>query len=199
MALLTVPRASFTESPPRNGGGAKRACVLGGGIVLAAFRSFGAPVYETREEALARAFPAPAAIERRTVFLTPEQRERASREARSKIESSLVVAYVGRAPSGPLGTAYFDTHSVRTAAETILVTVRPDGSVGGVEVVAFGEPEDYLPRSAWLRLFFGRKLDPDLAVGRGLAHVSGATLTTRAIADAVRRVLAVHAILQKTS
>jgi hypothetical protein len=182
MALLTAPI---------------RACVLGGGIVLSASRAFGAPVYETREEALARAFPAPAAIERRTVFLTPEQRERASREARSRVESSLVVAYVGRAPTGPLGTAYFDTHRVRTEAETILVTVRPDGSVGGVEVVAFGEPEDYLPRPAWLRLFPGRRLDADLAVQRGLAHVSGATLTTRAIADAVRRVLAVHAILPK--
>ena len=99
-----------------------------------------------------------------------------SREARSRVESSLVVAYVGRAPTGPLGTAYFDTHRVRTEAETILVTVRPDGSVGGVEVVAFGEPEDYLPRPAWLRLFFGRKLDPDLVVGRGLAYVSGASL-----------------------
>ena len=35
----------------------------------------------------------------------------------------------------------------------------------------------------------------ELAVGRGLAHVTGATLTTRAIAEAVRRVLAIHAVL----
>lgn len=155
-------------------------------------------VYESREEALARAFPPPAVIERQTHFLTSEQRDRASREARSKVESALVVAYVGKVGERLLGTAYFDTHPVRTLTETLLVTVRPDGSVGTVDVVAFGEPEDYLPRPAWLRLFFGRKLDTDLAVGRGLAHVSGATLTTRAIADAVRRVLAVHALLQKT-
>jgi Na+-translocating ferredoxin:NAD+ oxidoreductase subunit G len=155
-------------------------------------------VYESREEALARAFPPPAVIERRTHFLTSPQRERASREARSKVESALVVAYVGKMGERLLGTAYFDTHPVRTLTETILVAVRPDGSAGTVEVVAFGEPEDYLPRPGWLRLFEGRRLDADLAVGRGLAHVSGATLTTRAIADAVRRVLAVHAILQKT-
>ncbi|MCA1611436.1 MAG: FMN-binding protein [Acidobacteria bacterium] len=154
-----------------------------------------APVYETRDQALARAFPSPATIERRTLSLTPEQRKRASREARAKVESSLVVAYAGRSASGLLGTAYFDTHPVRTASETLLVTVTPDGAAGEVEVVAFGEPEDYLPRPSWLRLFSKKPLDDELSVGRGLAHVSGATLTTRAIAAAVRRVLAVHHVL----
>ncbi len=156
----------------------------------------GAPVYSTREEALARAFPPPAAIERKTYFLTDAERERASRLAQAKVDSSLVVAYIGRGTSGVLGIAYFDTHTVRTETQTLLVTVKPDGSVGSVEVVAFGEPEDYLPRPAWLRLFERRRLDSDLALGRGLAHVSGATLSTRAIAAAVRRVLAIHAVLQ---
>ena len=141
-----------------------------------------APVYSSREEALARAFPPPAEIERKTHFLTDAQRDRASRAARAKVESSLVVTYVGRTGKGVLGTAYFDTHIV---------------TLGGVEVIAFGEPEDYLPRRRWLTLFPGRRLDPDLAVGRGLAHVTGATLTTRSIADAVRRVLAVHAVISE--
>jgi len=39
------------------------------------------------------------------------------------------------------------------------------------------------------------RLDDELVIGRRLAHVTGATLTTRTIADAVRRVLAVHAIV----
>jgi hypothetical protein len=157
----------------------------------------GAPVYATREEALSRAFPPPAVIERKTHFLSDSEREQASRAARAKIESSLIVAYVGKGPQGPLGTAYFDTHVVRTLPETVLVTVRPDGTLGGVEVVAFAEPEDYLPRPRWLRFFAGRRLDPELVVGRGLAHVSGATLTTRAIVAAARRVLAVHAVVAR--
>ena len=154
-----------------------------------------APVYSSREQALARAFPPPATVERNTHFLTDAERERASRGARARVDSSLVVAYVGKSAKGILGTAYFDTHTVRTMPETLLVVVLPDGTVGGIEVVAFGEPEDYLPRRGWLRIFRGRRLDADLAVGRGLAHVTGATLTTRAIADAARRVLAIHAVV----
>ena len=174
--------------------------VLRGALVLLALfaASTGAralPVYSSREQALARAFPPPATIERKTYFLTDTEREKASRLAKVKIDSSLVVAYVGRGPKGLLGTAYFDTHTVRTMPETILVTVQPDGGVGGVEVVAFGEPEDYLPRPRWLGFFGGKRLDANLAVGRGLAHVTGATLTTHAIADAVRRVLAIHTVV----
>jgi Na+-translocating ferredoxin:NAD+ oxidoreductase RnfG subunit len=152
-----------------------------------------APVYSSREQALARAFPPPATIDRKTYFLTDVERESASRAARAKVDSNLVVAYVGRTAKGILGTGYFDTHTVRTMPQTLLVVVRPDGTIGGVEVVAFGEPEDYLPRRRWLQLFRGRRLDGDLAGGRGLAHVTGATLTTRSIADAARRVVAIHA------
>jgi hypothetical protein len=152
-------------------------------------------VYASREEALARAFPPPASVERKTYFLTEAQRELASRQAQSKIESALVIAYIGMRDGGLLGSAYFDTHTVRTMPETLLALVLPDGRVGRVEVLSFAEPEDYLPRPSWLRLFEGRRLDSDLSVGRGLAHVTGATLTTGAIASAVRRVLAVHAIV----
>ena len=155
----------------------------------------GAPVYGTREEAVARVFPPPATVERKSFVLTTEQREKASQLAHAKVESSLIIAYVGRKAGELLGTAYFDTHTVRTQTETLLITVRPDGSVKAVEVLAFHEPEDYLPRPAWRKLFEGKRLDEELAVGRGLAHVTGATLTTRAIADAVRRILAVHAVL----
>jgi Na+-translocating ferredoxin:NAD+ oxidoreductase RnfG subunit len=172
-----------------------RRAVLLAALLAASGGALALPVYSSREQALARAFPPPAVTERKTYFLTDAERERASRLAKAKIDSSLVVAYVGRGPKGLVGTAYFDTHTVRTMPETILVTVKPDGSVGGVEVVAFGEPEDYLPRPRWLRLFGGRRLDADLAVGRGLAHVTGATLTTRAIAEAVRRVLAIHSVI----
>jgi hypothetical protein len=168
-------------------------------VLLLGSAAAGAPVYSSREQALARAFPPPATIERKTYFLTEHQREKASRAARTKVESNLVVAYVGRTSKGILGTAYFDTHTVRTMPETLLVVVRPDGTLGGIEVVAFGEPEDYLPRRRWLGLFAGRRLDADLNVGRGLAHVTGATLTTRVISDAARRVLALHAVIGEAS
>ncbi|MEO8347622.1 MAG: hypothetical protein ABI610_01825, partial [Acidobacteriota bacterium] len=101
--------------------------IAGWALAVGAVRA--SPVYSSREQALARAFPPPATIERKTHFLTDAEREKASRAARARVESNLVVTYVGRTSKGILGTAYFDTHVVRTMPETLLLVVRPDGTL----------------------------------------------------------------------
>jgi hypothetical protein len=67
--------------------------------------------------------------------------------------------------------------------------------VGRVEVLAFDEPPDYLPRAEWYRQFDGRPLDAELDLRRAIRPVTGATLTARSTTDAVRRVLALHGAL----
>jgi len=156
----------------------------------------GAAVFETQEQALARAFPPPARVVRSTSFLSEGQREAAQRAAQAPVDSAVVTRYAAFGPDGTLlGTAYFDAHVVRTAREVLMVVVAPDRGVRSVEVLAFGEPQDYMPRGGWLKRVEGKKQEDGLFVGRALAHVTGATLTTRAIAAAVRRVLAVHSLL----
>ena len=156
----------------------------------------GAKVYLTQEEALRLAFPAGTSVERRTAFLTAAQQEAARKFCGSeKAPSALITFYVGTTDGREVGTAYFDTHVVRTQPETILVLVDPHGAIARIEVLAFAEPEEYLPRANWYGQFSGRKLDEDLAVRRGIRPVSGATLTARATLDAARRVLAVHQVL----
>ncbi|KAA0249909.1 FMN-binding protein [Acidobacteria bacterium ACD] len=155
-----------------------------------------AAVYETREKALARAFPPPARVERTTSYLTPEQKAAAEKAAEAPVESAVVTRYPALAPAGShLGTAYFDQHVVRTQPEVLMVVVAPDRTLRSVDVLAFAEPEDYLPREGWLRRIPGKRAEDGLFVGRALSHVTGATLTTRAIAAAVRRVLALDALL----
>jgi hypothetical protein len=157
----------------------------------------GAAVFETQEQALARVFPPPARVVRATAFLSPGQVETARRTAQAPVDSAVVTRYAGYGPDGAhLGTAYFDSHVVRTASEVLMIVVAPDRTVRSVDVLAFGEPQDYLPRAGWLKRAEGKRVEDGLFVGRALAHVTGATLTTRAIAAAVRRVLAIHVLLE---
>lgn len=146
------------------------------------------------EEALRLVFPG-AQVERSTVFLTDAQRERAVALAGDDAVAGIVHPYVARRDGELVGTAYFDTHRVRTLAETVMVVVDPEGRVRRVEVLSFDEPPDYLPRAEWYRQFDGRPLSAGLAVGRDVRGVTGATLTVGATAGAVRRVLAVHAAI----
>lgn len=155
-----------------------------------------AKAHLTTEEALALAFPG-AAIERRTIYLQPEQLERASFLAGQKVESALVVAYVATKDGAISGTAYFDAHLVRTLPETLMVAVDGAGRVLRVEVLTFDEPEDYLPRPAWYEQFVGEDLGPELALKKAIHPVTGASLTARATTDAVRRALALDRVLRE--
>lgn len=155
-----------------------------------------AKVFLTQEEALKLAFPG-AAIERRTAFLTEAERREAARLAGGPAPSALAVSYVATKEGSLQGTAYFDTHVVRTQNETLMIVVSPPGAIARIEVLSFSEPEEYLPREHWYAQFPGKVLDEELAIRRGVRPVSGATLTARATTEAARRVLALHQVLAR--
>ena len=148
----------------------------------------------TVDEALRLAFPG-CEVARRTAWLTPAQVRQAKDLSGVDVPSALVTWYEARRNGQPAGTAWFDTHRVRTLPETLMVVVDPQGRVARLEVISFREPEEYMPKGGWYAQFLGRRLDPDLALKRGIHPVTGATLTARATASAVRRVLALHQVI----
>jgi hypothetical protein len=153
-------------------------------------------VYLTLDEALRLAF-GDARVDKRTVYLTEAQVEEVERLAGVELAGAVARPYQARAAGKLVGTAYVDVHRVRTLAETLLVVVDPAGKVARIELLAFGEPEEYAPRAAWYAQFLGRELSPELQLKRGIRGIAGATLSSRAGVDAVRRVLALHQVLAR--
>ncbi len=154
-----------------------------------------ATVVITVEEALELAFPG-AAVERETLFLDEDQRASVLDLGGAATTSALATRFSATGAAGEvIGYAYLDTHLVRTLPETVMVVLDADGTVRRVEVVAFREPLEYMPREGWYGQYIGRELDDDLVLKRGIRPVTGATLTARATTDAVRRVLAIHAVV----
>lgn len=148
----------------------------------------------TRDEALALAFPG-ASIRAEQVFLTMEQRKAAAARAGVEVTTSLVARYIATRDGRVVGRAYVDTATVRTKNETLLISVDDAGRVRRIDVTAFLEPAEYLPPDPWLRQYTDRPLAEDLALNRAIRPIAGATLTARAVNAAVRRVLAVDAVL----
>lgn len=151
----------------------------------------------TQEEALRLAFPGADAVERRTAYLDEAQlaRARALAGSEAQVESGVVVHYVATRAGAPLGAAYFDAHRVRTLPEVLMIVVGTDHRVRRIEVVRFSEPPEYLPPGGWLGQFSGRALDGELSHKRGIANITGATLTARSVTAAARRVLALHQVI----
>ncbi len=146
------------------------------------------------DEALSLIFPG-AEVRRQPVFLTEAQRQEIRRLAGSPPASAMVMRYEAHHDGSLVGVAYTDTHRVRTLPATLLVALDAADKVLRVEVLSFDEPLEYVPRPEWYARLAGRRLDGELALKRGVPPVAGATLTASATVEAVRRVLALHAVV----
>ena len=154
-----------------------------------------AKVFHARDEALSLAFPGADKVEPRDFYLTAEQHRAIEAAAKVPVESDLVTVYVGTKDGAPVGYAVFDTRQIRTYPATMLVVVSPAGTVDGVHVLSFHEPEEYVPTPRWRESMKGARLDDELEVGRGVAAVTGSTLSTRAVTSTVRLALAIWTVL----
>lgn len=157
-----------------------------------------ATVFLTPARALEEAFPGARCVRRATV-LTEAQAREVQRRAQVRVTSKLVTEYNAWRGDTLVGTAYFDTRTVRTMPATFLVVVRPDSTVGRVEILAFHEPPDYQPPRRWLDTFERRRLSERLRPRGDVRNLSGATLSSRAVAESVRLALALHAVLPAAS
>lgn len=149
----------------------------------------------TREEALALSFPG-ATVTADRVFLTDAQRQRAGELAGQPLPTALVARFIARKDGAVVGRAYVDTHTVRTKKETLLVSLDAAGRVRRVDATAFLEPSEYQAPRPFLDQYRGRALSEDLRLDRAIRPIAGATLTAKAVTEAVRRVLAIDAVLR---
>ncbi|HHN73741.1 MAG TPA: FMN-binding protein [Acidobacteria bacterium] len=151
------------------------------------------------DAALERIAPEAVVHEKDTLVLSKEKAAAVRRQA-GPLSSRLVSRYRLYDRQGKLlATAYIDTHLVRSLAETLLIAVDPAGRVRSVEVLAFKEPPEYRPRPGWYAQFNGRELGDELRIRKGIRVLAGATLSSHAATDAVRRCLAVHRLFPPPS
>ena len=185
---------SFT--PARPGAAALAGWLLLPLMIMAFAGQAPAAVLLSQEEALSLAFPG-ASVDRRTAYLDSAQIDEVQRLAGPGVEPvrAMMPYYLATQEGEPVGVAYFDTRRVRTEAATVMYVVDPGGRLARVEVIAFNEPREYLPRPAWLQQFTGRALDKDLALKRGIRGMTGASLTARTVTTGARRILALHAVI----
>lgn len=168
--------------------------VVGVSVVLADLPVH-ATVLHSREEALALAFPEAERVETRTFTLSEEQAKRVTALASAPLESKQTTVYLGYKGEQVLGYAFLSTRTVRTLPGTFLIVLSPAGIVQRVQILAFHEPEDYLPPERWLRQFEQQSLGPDLQLHRNIHGIAGATLSSQAVTNAVRQALALFQVL----
>ena len=151
-------------------------------------------VFMNRDEALKLAFPDADRINKKEIFLTEQQAREIESLSKSRLTTRLYIVYEGIKGGKALGYAIIDTHTLRTKTETVMFVINLDGTLRQAEILAFFEPPDYMPVSNWIALFYGKSIKDSLKPGKDIPNITGATITSNSLAQAIRQVLAVAGV-----
>lgn len=168
-----------------------RTVILLGLLLISGVTS--ATVFYSKEEAFELAFGKGAEIEPLPVFLTDEQVAHIEKTAGVKLESNLFNFHVGKKGNEVLGYAVIESHNVRTQPETVLILLSPKGELVKVEMLAFHEPPEYQPPARWFEKLLHRPYS-DLRLNQGADGIAGATLSSRASLDGIRKAMVVYEV-----
>lgn len=165
------------------------------GLLTAAAPS-SATVFYSKNEAMELAFGKGTPIEQLALFPDDAQTAQIQQLAKVKLESGLFTFYVGKNQDKILGYAAIETRTVRTKPETLMIVLTPEGELRNVYTLAFHEPPEYMPPENWFEKLYKRPL-ADMDFNKGVDGISGATLSTRANIDSIRKVMAFYQVLVK--
>lgn len=156
-----------------------------------------ATIFYSKNEAMVLAFGEGAKIENLSLFPDEQQMVSIQKEAKVKLDSAMFTFYVGKQQDKILGYAAIESITVRTKPETLMIVLTPEGEVRNVYTLAFHEPPEYQPPERWFEQLNGKPL-AELDFNKGIQGVSGATLSTRAAVNSVRKVMAIYQAMVKT-
>jgi Na+-translocating ferredoxin:NAD+ oxidoreductase RnfG subunit len=156
-----------------------------------------ATIFYSKNEAMELAFGKGAQVESKSLFPDEQQTANIEQLAKAKLASGMLTFYVGTLQDKVLGYAAIETITVRTKPETLLIVLTPEGELRNVTTLAFHEPPEYQPPERWFEQLYKKSLG-DMAFNKGIDGIAGATLSTRADLDSVRKIMAVYQVMVKT-
>lgn len=152
--------------------------------------------YLTAEQAQSLMFPEATAFRRQDVALTTAQMQQIEKLA--GVPSRSVNWRVVAALKGDLPIGYIVLDDVIGKFELIsfAVGLNPDASIRQVEILTYRESHGgEIRNAAWRKQFAGKRAPTGLALGEGIANISGATLSCTHVTDGVRRIAAIAQVV----
>ncbi|MFZ5863935.1 MAG: FAD:protein FMN transferase [Nitrospirota bacterium] len=153
-------------------------------------------VYLSREEALRSLMPEAEAVREETVSLSEAQRDRVAALINGRMSEAEVTFWIGEQVGRVTGYATVLNVIGKEQPITFMVAVAPEGTIRGVHVMTYRESQGSEIRSKrFLEQFTGKTLAAPLKLGRDVHGISGATLSSRSTAAAVKRALALTSVV----
>jgi Na+-transporting NADH:ubiquinone oxidoreductase subunit NqrC len=148
--------------------------------------------YLSPEQARQVMFPEATSFREQPLQLSAEQMREVEKLAGLPARSAnwrVTTAYKGNTL---IGAVVLDDVIGKFELISYAVALNPDASVKQVEILAYRESHGSEIRTpTWRKQFVGKKAQSGIAIGDGIANISGATLSCTHVTDGVRRIAAV--------
>ncbi len=152
-------------------------------------------VYLTEEEALRKMMPEADRFNATAIHLSGEELDQAQELAGRSFRGEEYRFWIGQKGNETVGYATLLDVVGKEQPITFLVGITPFGEIKGVEVLVYRESRgSEIRHPRFMRQFLKKKLDHPLRFGNDIESISGATLSSRAAAYAVKKALAIFEV-----
>jgi len=149
------------------------------------------------DDVIKSSFSGVSAVEPKQIILTKEQFSQVQSRAKAAVRTKIYRYYDIKSGSKSLGYAVLISREVRSKKATVLYAFDNCGTLKFTEIMAFGEPPEYIPGKTWMGQLQNRDASAILTVGKDIPTVSGSTLSARSITESARIARAIYEIVIK--
>jgi tRNA U38,U39,U40 pseudouridine synthase TruA len=150
------------------------------------------------DEVIKTSFNHVTSVEPKQLILTKVQFTQVRSHAKTSIDTKVYRYYTIMNNAKVLGKAVLITRKVRAKKATVLYAFDDKGTLRFSEIMAFGEPPEYIPSSIWMGQFKNQKKTAKLTVGKDIPTISGSTLSASSITEGARVARAIYEIVLKS-
>lgn len=152
--------------------------------------------YLTVEQAQAALFPPGTQFARKTLELNSEQKAAIEKAAGVRVRELRPNIWLAADGERPVGWFFVDEVIGKHEFITYALAIELDGSVRGIEVLDYRETYGYeIRNAAWRKQFVGKRYGDAFKLEDDIKNITGATLSCRNVANGVKRLLAMHALV----
>jgi len=149
------------------------------------------------KEVIESSFDSVTKVEPKALILSASQFKQIRSRAKTAMDTKVYRYYNIYAKGKKRGIAVLITRKVRSKKATVLYAFDNKDILRFSEIMAFGEPPEFIPSKIWMSQLQEQKPTAKLTVGKDIPTISGATLSARTISEGARVARAIYEIVLK--
>lgn len=150
------------------------------------------------DEVIRTSFTEVNTIDPKQIILTKKQFSQVQSRAKAAVRTKIYRYYDIKSKTKRLGYAVLIARKVRGKKATVLYVFDNAGTLKFTEIMAFGEPPEYIPSKTWMGQLQDKDASATLTIGKDIPTISGSTLSARSITEGARVARAIYEIVLKS-